>query len=213
MEKRTKQLWTDDVRFMKEDQALRKLVSEFPNISWSEIAKLFSENVGVRTSKQCRERWVNYLEPGISFKKYSIKEQELVFMYSKIYGNHWSKIAKELKGRTENSVKNFFYSTIRKNLRRTCKIFQVNCNKKIEELADDPLLKDLLICTSKENLKKLNLYKEKRLKAQTIISNNQYNFDSENDMIPWQSYGIYMFNYLVRVAYEDIGLIRLSQTK
>jgi hypothetical protein len=32
------------------------------------------------------------------------------------YGSSWSKIAKHLEGRTENSVKNRFYSTVRKFL-------------------------------------------------------------------------------------------------
>ena len=213
MEKRTKQLWTDDVISMKEDKALKKLVSETPNITWSERAKLFSENFGIRTPKQCRERWVNYLEPGISFEKYSIKEQELVFMYLKIHGNHWSKIAKELKGRTENSVKNFFYSTVRKNLRRTCKMLQVSFDKKIEELIDDPFLNDILVCTSNENLRKLQVFKEKNCEDQTMVSENQYTLDSENAMILCQGYGIFMFNYLVGYASGDIDFVNLSQNK
>ena len=35
-----------------------------------------------------------------------------------MFGNKWSKIAENIPGRTENSIKNCFYSLIRKNLRK-----------------------------------------------------------------------------------------------
>ena len=41
-----------------------------------------------------------------------------MFEKQKIYGNKWSEISKFLKGRSENSTKNHFYSIVRKNLRR-----------------------------------------------------------------------------------------------
>lgn len=38
----------------------------------------------------------------------------MIFKGYMIHGSSWSKISKDLPGRTENSVKNRFYSTVRK---------------------------------------------------------------------------------------------------
>ena len=40
-----------------------------------------------------------------------------------LYGNHWSKISARLSGRTDNAVKNFYYSRIRKRIRKLTKSF------------------------------------------------------------------------------------------
>lgn len=42
----------------------------------------------------------------------------MLFEYHKTFGNKWSEISKHLPGRTDNSIKNQFYSSIRRNLRK-----------------------------------------------------------------------------------------------
>mmetsp|Transcript_32536 Transcript_32536/g.32263 ORF Transcript_32536/g.32263 Transcript_32536/m.32263 type:complete len:243 (+) Transcript_32536:94-822(+) len=70
-----------------------------------------------KTGKQCRERWNNHLDPAISKEPWSEKEEEIMVDFQKKYGNCWSEMAKVLPGRTENAIKNRFYSKLRKCLR------------------------------------------------------------------------------------------------
>ena len=54
------------------------------------------------------------LDPNIKKGPWSEEDDEAVFSLYKKFGKSWSKIANNIIGRTENQIKNRFYSTIRK---------------------------------------------------------------------------------------------------
>jgi len=81
---------------------------------WSRIASLMEG----RTGKQCRERWLNQLKPGISHDAWTPAEEQLLHELHARYGNKWVQIAMHLPGKTENCVKNRWNSNRRKELRR-----------------------------------------------------------------------------------------------
>ena len=106
-----------------EDDLLRKLVAQYGiERQWKKIAEKINsafKNGAFRQSRQCRERWFNYVDTSIKRGKWSFEEDlELMRVFVKV-GKKWSAIAKLLGDRTENAVKNRWKSLIRKETHHT----------------------------------------------------------------------------------------------
>ncbi|CAG9330768.1 unnamed protein product [Blepharisma stoltei] len=104
----------------KEDDAIQRLVHENGTKQWTVISEKLNQLFSFpgRTGKQCRERWHNHLNPGINKDDWSLEEELILFENHEGLGNKWAEISKFLPGRTDNSIKNHFYSTLRKQYRR-----------------------------------------------------------------------------------------------
>ena len=74
-----------------------------------------SDIVGTRTGKQCRERYMNHLDPQLNDGVWTKEEDEIIIEAQKEHGNSWTMISTLLNGRTANSIKNRWYSTLRRN--------------------------------------------------------------------------------------------------
>jgi len=134
--------------------------------NWALISKEFSKKYGIHTKigKQCRERWNNNLNPSLSKGAWTAKEEKILFDLHKIHGNKWSVIASGLKGRTDNSTKNHFYTIVRKNLRKYNKSVPENKQLKQEDIKN--LLKDPEF--AKVLLKKPGHYYQKKGAKKTL---------------------------------------------
>ncbi|TXG69973.1 hypothetical protein EZV62_004908 [Acer yangbiense] len=69
-----------------------------------------------RCGKSCRLRWINYLKPDIKRGNFMPDEEDLIIKLHALLGNRWSLIAGRLPGRTDNEVKNYWNTHIRKKL-------------------------------------------------------------------------------------------------
>ncbi|XP_055835914.1 transcription factor MYB48 isoform X2 [Solanum dulcamara] len=79
------------------------------------IKKNMHHRIGLkRTGKSCRLRWVNYLNPDLKRGKMTPQEERLVLELHSKLGNRWSRIARKIPGRTDNEIKNYWRTHMRK---------------------------------------------------------------------------------------------------
>ncbi|CAJ1947009.1 unnamed protein product [Sphenostylis stenocarpa] len=100
--------WTPE-----EDQKLLAYIEEHGHGSWRALpAKAGLQRCG----KSCRLRWTNYLRPDIKRGKFSLQEEQTIIQLHALLGNRWSAIATHLPKRTDNEIKNYWNTHLKKRL-------------------------------------------------------------------------------------------------
>jgi hypothetical protein len=95
-----------------EDEVIISYVQMNGCKAWTKLAKMLPGRIG----KQCRERWMNHLDPQISRDPWTPEEDQMLVSLHDQYGNSWSKIAAHMPTRSDNMIKNRWYSTLAKKI-------------------------------------------------------------------------------------------------
>lgn len=100
--------WTPE-----EDELLVSYIQKKGLGSWRALPKAAGLN---RCGKSCRLRWTNYLRPDIKRGRFTEEEEDMIIKLHSVLGNKWSRIAAHLPGRTDNEIKNYWNTHLRKKL-------------------------------------------------------------------------------------------------
>ncbi|CAN6560850.1 unnamed protein product [Malus baccata var. baccata] len=131
-----------------EDHKLVHYIQKHGHGRWRTLPK----NAGLkRCGKSCRLRWANYLRPDIKRGRFSMEEEETIIQLHSVLGNKWSTIASRLPGRTDNEIKNYWNTHIRKRLLKMG-IDPVTHTPRLDLLELTSLLSSTLYNSSSDNL-------------------------------------------------------------
>lgn len=97
-----------------EDSELKKYIEKYgTGGNWIALP----QKVGLkRCGKSCRLRWLNYLRPNIKHGGFSEEEDNIICTLYLSIGSRWSIIAAQLPGRTDNDIKNYWNTRLKKKL-------------------------------------------------------------------------------------------------
>ncbi|XP_009148134.1 transcription factor MYB60 [Brassica rapa] len=103
--------WTPE-----EDIILVSYIQEHGPGNWRSVPT----NTGLpRCSKSCRLRWTNYLRPGIKRGNFTPHEEGMIIHLQTLLGNKWASIASYLPQRTDNDIKNYWNTHLKKKLNKS----------------------------------------------------------------------------------------------
>ncbi|KAK4786730.1 hypothetical protein SAY86_010563 [Trapa natans] len=97
-----------------EDAILVDYVKKHGEGNWNAVQKYSGLS---RCGKSCRLRWANHLRPNLKKGAFSADEERLIVDLHAKMGNKWARMAAYLPGRTDNEIKNYWNTRIKRRQR------------------------------------------------------------------------------------------------
>ncbi|XP_058074090.1 transcription factor MYB101-like [Magnolia sinica] len=110
-----------------EDAILTEYVKNHGEGNWNAVQK----NAGLsRCGKSCRLRWANHLRPNLKKGSFSPEEEQLILELHSKLGNKWARMAAQLPGRTDNEIKNYWNTRIKRRQRAGLPLYPPEMQRK-----------------------------------------------------------------------------------
>jgi hypothetical protein len=93
-----------------EDELLAVAIERLGPKDWDSI----SQQVPGRSTRQCRDRWLNYLSPDVNRMPWTTDEDALLFDLLQTHGPKWGCLVTFFHNRTQNNIKNRWNTVTRK---------------------------------------------------------------------------------------------------
>ncbi|CAK9313334.1 unnamed protein product [Citrullus colocynthis] len=97
-----------------EDEILIEYVKNHGEGNWNAVQKHSGLS---RCGKSCRLRWANHLRPNLKKGAFTAEEEHLIIELHAKMGNKWARMAAHLPGRTDNEIKNYWNTRIKRRQR------------------------------------------------------------------------------------------------
>lgn len=189
--KRPKKAFTEE-----EDRTIRFVVSTYGSKDWNMIATF----VDGRTAKQCRDRYMNYLKPGLTNFEWTQNEDKFLLQLYFKYGPKWAQISTFFYNRNQISIKNRF-KFLQKSFslkQQTIRIDYLNnivSNKNCSKIQNNT--------TKKDNNTKNDINDLQRNSSQiNNLDFNMMNFNDDEDQA--------IFNDDIDYEYDDLFSMNMT---
>ncbi|MED6123728.1 hypothetical protein PIB30_052036 [Stylosanthes scabra] len=108
-----------------EDAILIDYVTKHGEGNWNVVQR----NAGLaRCGKSCRLRWANHLRPNLKKGAFSHEEEKLIIDFHAQFGNKWARMAALLPGRTDNEIKNYWNTRVKRRQRQGLPLYSDDPN-------------------------------------------------------------------------------------
>ncbi|KAF7097933.1 hypothetical protein CFC21_099711 [Triticum aestivum] len=111
-----------------EDRVLLDHVRRHGEGNWNAVRR---ETGLQRCGKSCRLRWANHLRPNLRKGPFSPEEERLILRLHGLIGNKWARISTHLPGRTDNEVKNFWNTRLKRRQRAGQSLYPPDVEREI----------------------------------------------------------------------------------